>query len=325
MARPYRFAAALLIAAIPQVAPAADGESYPARPVRWIVPFPVGGSIDIVGRIVGNKLFEAWGRQVVVDNRPGLGGRIGGQIGAQSAADGYTHTLTLNTALTSDNILAGKDALDTERVFAPITIVAATSQLLVVNPSLPVKSVQDFIAYAKARPGKLNYGSSGPGGSLHLAMELFKYRAGIDVVHIPYKGGPPAAIDVMGGSLAGMFFNTPAALPLVKSGKLRALGVSTARRSQLLPDVPTIAESGVAGYDTSVWYGLLAPAATSRAIVSKVHRDVVAALRDAEVSRQLLNAGAEPVGNTPQEFARIVRDETAAWGKVIKAANIRVD
>ena len=320
----WRLGAMLLLAAIGQ--PASAGEArYPDKPVRWIVPFPVGGSIDIVARIVGQKLFETWGRQVVVDNRPGMGGRIGTQLGAGSAPDGYTQTLTLNTALTSDNILSGKSELDTQRAFAPITVIARTSQLLVVGPSVPAKSVQEFIAFVKARPGKLNYGSSGPGGSLHLAMELFKYRTGIDILHVPYKGGPLAVIDLMGGQLTAMFFNAPAALPMVKSGKLRALGVSTAKRSLLLPDVPTIAESGVAGFDTSVWYGLLAPAGTSKTIVSAVHRDVVAALRDAEVQKQLLNTGSEPVGNSPQDFARIVRDETASWAKVIKAANIRVD
>ena len=297
----------LLLLGAGQYAAAAEDARYPTKPVRWIIPFPVGGSIDIVGRIVGQKLFETWGRQVVVDNRPGMGGRIGTQLGAAALPDGYTHTLTINTALTSDNILSGKSGLDTERAFAPITVVAGTSQLLLVNPSLPVKSVQEFIAFVKARPGKLNYGSSGPGGSLHLAMELLKFRTGIDIVHVPYKGGPPAA------------------LPLVKSGKLRALGVSTAKRSPLLPEVPAVAESGVAGFDTSVWYGLLAPAGTSKAIVSKVHRDIIAALTDAEVRKLLLNAGAEPVGNSPQEFSRLVREETASWAKVIKAANIRVD
>jgi tripartite-type tricarboxylate transporter receptor subunit TctC len=315
---------ALLLAAIGQPVLAAEAR-FPDKPVRWIVPFPVGGSIDIVARIVGQKLFETWGRQVVVDNRPGMGGRIGTQLGAGSAPDGYTHTLTLNTSLTSDNILSGKSELDTQRAFAPITVVARTSQLLVVGPSVPAKSVQEFIAFVKARPGKLNYGSSGPGGSLHLAMELFKYRTGIDILHVPYKGGPLAVIDLMGGQLTAMFFNAPAALPMVKSGKLRALGVSTAKRSLLLPDIPTIAESGVPGFDTSVWYGLLAPAGTAKTIVSTVYRDVVAALRDAEVQKQLLNTGAEPVGNSPQEFARIVREETAGWAKVIKAAKIRVD
>jgi tripartite-type tricarboxylate transporter receptor subunit TctC len=315
----------LLLAAAVQPVSAGEDSSWPGRPVRWVIPFPVGGSVDIVGRIVGQKLLNAWGRPVVVDNRPGVGGRIGTQLGATAAPDGYTQTLTLNTTLTSDNILSGKSEIDTQRVFAPITIIAATSQLLVVNAGLPVRSVRDLVGLAKGQPGKLNYGSSGPGGSLHLAMELLKFRTGIDIVHVPYKGGPPAAIDVMGGQLAAMFLNTPAALPLVKTGKLRTLGVSTAKRSPLLPDVPTIAESGVAGFDTSVWYGLLAPAATQKAIVSKVRHDVVAALADAEVRPLLLNAGAEPVGNTPSEFAARVRDETASWAKVIKAANIRVD
>jgi tripartite-type tricarboxylate transporter receptor subunit TctC len=315
----------LLLAAIASSALAAEGSGFPDKPVRWIVPFPVGGSIDIVARIVGQKLYEIWGRQVVVDNRLGAGGRIGTQLGASSAPDGYTQTLTLNTALTSDNILSGKSGLDTQRVFAPITVVAATSQLLVVNPAVPAKSVQEFIALVKSRPGKLNYGSSGAGGSLHLAMELFKYRAGIDIVHIPYKGGPLAVVDLMSGQLAAMFFNTPAALSMVKNGKLRALGVSTARRSPFLPDVPTIAESGVPGFDTSVWYGLLAPAGTAKAIVAKTYQDVLAALRDPEVRKLLFNAGAEPVGNTPQEFGRLVGEETASWAKVIKAAHITVN
>jgi len=322
---PWLAAMVLMLAAAGRPAACAGDSSWPEKPVRWIVPFPVGGSIDIVGRIVGQRLFEMWGRQVVVDNRPGVGGRIGTQLGAAAPPDGYTQTLTLGTALTSDNILSGKSGLDTERAFAPITIVAATSQLLVVSPSLPVKSVMEFVDFAKARPGKLNYGSSGPGGSLHLAMELFKFRTGIDIVHVPYKGGPLAAVDVMGGELAAMFLNTPVALPLVKTGRLRALGVSTVKRSPLLPDVPTIAEAGMAGFDSSVWYGLLAPAATSNAIVSKVHRDVLRALADREVRRLLLSAGAEPVGNTPGEFAARVRDETARSADLIKAAGIRLD
>ena len=320
-----KLAAMLLVVAVAPRALAAGQETYPDKPVRWIVPFPVGGSIDIVARIVGQKLYEIWGRQVVVDNRLGAGGRIGTQLGAASAPDGYTQTLTLNTSLTSDNILSGKSGLDTERAFAPITVVAATSQLLVVNPSVPAKSVQEFIALVKAQPGRLNYGSSGAGGSLHLAMELFKYRTGIDIVHVPYKGGPLAVVDLMSGQLTAMFFNTPAALPMVRNGKLRAIGVSTAKRSPFLPDIPSIAESGVAGFDTSVWYGLLAPAGTPKGIVAKTYRDVLAALRDAEVRKLLFNAGAEPVGNTPQEFARLVHDETASWAKVIKAAHIIVN
>lgn len=304
---------------------AADDPRYPTRPVRWIVPFPVGGSIDIVARIVGQKLYDSWRQQVVVDNRPGAGGRLGTQIGAAAVPDGYTQTLTLNTALTSDNILSRKSELDLQRAFAPITIVAATSQLLVANPSVPARNLQEFIALAKSQPGRLNYGSSGPGGSLHLAMELLKSMTGIDIVHVPYQGGPLAVNDVLSGQLAVMFFNAPAALPFVKSGKLRALGVSTAQRSLLLPDVPTIAEVGVAGFDTSVWYGLLAPAGTPQAIISKVHRDITAVLQVAEIRKFLLNIGAEPVGNSPQEFAGRVKAETAKWTKIIDSAKIRLE
>jgi tripartite-type tricarboxylate transporter receptor subunit TctC len=323
--RSLLWGALCLFAAAWQPATAAEDLSYPTKPVRWIVPFPVGGSIDIVARIVGQKLYESWGQQVVVDNRPGAGGRIGTQMAAGAVPDGYTQTLTLNTALTSEAILSHKGGLDPQRAFAPLTIVAATSQLLVANPSLPARTLPEFIALARSQPGKLNYGSSGPGGSLHLAMELFKSMTGIDVVHVPYKGGPLAVNDVLSGQLAVMFFNTPAALPFVKSGKLRALGVSTAQRSPLLPEVPTIAESGVRGFDTSVWYGLLAPAGTPLAIVSKVHRDVATALRAEEVRKVLLNLGAEPVGNSPEEFAARLAAETEQWAKLVKSANIRIE
>lgn len=298
---------------------------FPTKPVRWIAPVPAGGSLDIVARVVGQKLSERWVHQVVVDNRPGAGNRLGTEIAANASPDGYTQALLASPTLTTDRSLHDKLPYDPEKSFAPITVVASTSQLLVVNSALPPKTVLELIAYAKAKPGQLNYGSTGVGGSLHLAMALFKSMAGIDIVHVPYKGGPLAVTDLQSGQLALMFFNTPAALPFVKSGKLRALGISTVRRSPLLPEVPTIAEAGVPGFQTDIWYGLVTPAATAPAIIRKVHDDMVAVLALQEVRKQLFALGADPVGNTPEEFARLIKAEAAKWAQVIKTARIRAD
>ena len=312
-------------ASMPSAHAADSTGAFPARPVRWIVPFPAAGSIDLVGRVVGQKLFEVWGQQVVIDNRAGGGGRLGTQAGAAATPDGYTQLFTLNTSFTIDRSLFKNLPYDPDKAFAPITIVASTSQLLVTNPSFPVRNVRELIALCKARPGEVNYGSSGAGGSLHLAMELFKSMAAIDIVHVPYKGGPPAATDLIAGQIALLFFNTPAALPYVKSGKLRALGVSTAKRSPLLPDVPTIAEGGVAGFDTDVWFGLVAPAGTPADIVTKTQRDIARVVAMPDVRKQLLDIGAEPVANTPEEFAARIKKESALWAKVIQNAKIRFE
>ena len=308
-------------------APATDdpGALFPQRPVRWVVPYPAGGSVDLVGRILGQKLLDIWGQQVVVDNRPAAGGRLGTQIAAQATPNGYTQLLTLNTNLTMERSLFKKLAYDPHKAFVPITITASTSQLLVVNPSFSAQTVRDLIALCKAKPGELTYGSSGVGGSLHLAMELFKSMAGIDVTHVAYKGGPPASLDLMAGQINMMFFNTPAALPHVKSGRLRALGVSTAKRSLLLPEVPTIAESGVPGFDTAVWYGLAVPAGTAPAIVDKTYRDVTRVLAMPDVRKALLDLGAEPVSTTPEETARRIRSESKQWTRVITNAKMVFD
>jgi tripartite-type tricarboxylate transporter receptor subunit TctC len=301
---------------------AADSGVFPVKPVRWIVPFPPAGSIDLVGRVVAQKLAELWGQQVVIDNRAGGGGRLGTAAAAASAPDGYTQLFSLNTSFTIDRSLFKSLPYDPDKAFAPITIIASTSQLLVTNPSLPIKNVRELIALCKARPGEVNYGSSGAGGSLHLAMELFKSMAGIDIVHVPYKGGPPAATDLMAGQIALLFFNTPAALPYIKSGRLRALGVSTAKRSSLLPDVAPIAESGVPGFDTDVWFGLVAPAGTPQDVIVKTQRDVAAVAARPEVRKQLLDLGAEPVVNTPEAFAARIRKESALWANVVQTAKI---
>ena len=311
---------AAVFAAQPRPAP-----DFPVRPVRWIVPFPPGGSVDLVGRILAQKLYDTWGQQIVVDNRPGAGGRVGTKIAVEATPDGYNQLLALNTNLTVDRSLFKSLAYDPEKAFVPVTIVASTSQLLVVNPAFPARSVRELIALCKSKPGQINYGSSGVGGSLHLAMELFKAKAGIDIVHVAYKGGPPAATDLMAGRIGLMFFNTPAALPFVKSGRLRALGVSTARRSALLPDVPSIAESGVPGFDTGVWYGLVVPAGTKPAIVRSTYEAVSKALALPDVRKSLQDIGAEPVSISPEEFAKRIKAETRDWAKLIRTANIRLN
>jgi tripartite-type tricarboxylate transporter receptor subunit TctC len=300
-------------------------QGYPARPVRWVVPFPVGGSADLVARVLGQKLYDQWGQQLVVDNRPGAGGRLGTQLAATATPDGYSQLLTLNTNLTVDRSLFKTLPYDPETAFVPITITASTSQLLVVNPSFPAHNVRELITACKEKPGQINYGSSGVGGSLHLAMELLKSRAGIDIVHVAYKGGPPAATDLIAGQIGLMFFNTPAALPFVRSGKLRALGVSTAKRSALLPDVPSIAEGGVPGFDTEVWYGLVAPAGTSDAVVQSTYKAVAASLAAPDVRKALQDLGAEPSGITPGQFAQRIKAETRLWASVIRTANIHLN
>jgi tripartite-type tricarboxylate transporter receptor subunit TctC len=296
--------------------------NFPQRPVRWIVPFPAGGSVDLVGRAIGQKLSELWGQQIVIDNRPAAGGRVGTQIAAQAAPDGYSQLLTLNTNLTADRSLFKQLPYDPEKAFTPITIIAGTSQLLVVNPLLPARNVKELIALAKEKPGQLNYGSSGVGGSLHLAMELFKSMTGVEVIHVAYKGGPPAALDLIAGQISMMFFNTPAALGYVKSGKLRALGVSTGKRSPQLPDVPTIAEAGVPGYDVSVWYGLVAPARTSPAIIDSTYRELARVLAMPDVKQQVEALGADTIGATPGDMARRVKAETEQWARLVTRAKI---
>lgn len=302
----------------------AAATKFPERPVRWIVPFPAGGSIDLVGRIVGQHLTEVWGQQVVVDNRPGAGGRVGTQVALHATADGYNQLLTLNTNYTVDHSLFKHLGYDPRKAFVPITILASTSQLLVVTPSLPVHNVKELIALCKAKPGQINYGSSGVGGSLHLAMELFKSMAGIDITHVAYKGGPPAAADLMAGRISLMFFNTPAALRFVKTGKLRPIAVSTGKRSDLLPNVPTVAESGVPGFNTSVWYGLSVPRGTPHDRVEETYHAVAQVLAMPDVRARLDKLGADVVGTTPAQTAQRIKSESAKWAKVIAEAHISV-
>lgn len=302
----------------------AQSQVYPTKPIRHIVGFPPGGSTDLVARMVAAKLTEEFGQQVVVDNRPGAGGSVAASIVARAAPDGYTlyHagiTMAINPALRKNL------PYDTLRDFSPITLLAKLPTVLLVHPTLPVKTIKDFVAYAKAAPGKVNYGSSGAGAAPHLAMELFKKQAGIDIVHIPYKGSAPALNDLMGGNISAMFDNLPATLPHVRAGKARALAVGTIKRSAQLPEVPTISESVIPGYEVTVWYGMFTQAAVPKPIVDKLNATVVKILGMPDVQRRLADIGADPSPLTSAEFGAFLRAETTKWAAVIKDAKIVVE
>ena len=308
-----------------QTAFAADAQSYPTKPVRMVIPFPAGGTTDILGRVAAQKLSEALGQQVIPDNRPGASGNIGTEQVAKAPPDGYTLLTAPGSTLTIHPSLYPKLGFDPLKDFAPITILAGVPNLLVVHPSLPARNVKDLIALAKSKPDALNYASTGAGQSTHLSMELFKSMAGVKIVHVPYKGSAPAVTDLLGGHVPMMFDNMPSALPHVKAGKLRALGVSTAKRSSTAPDVPTVAESGLPGFDVTVWFATLAPAATPRDILERIHRVLVKALQASDVRERLASQGAEAVGNTPEQFTAQMKSDLAKWAKVVQAANIKLD
>jgi len=302
---------------------AAHAEVYPSKPVRMIVAYPPGGGTDIVGRMVAQKLGEALGQPVVVENRGGASGNIGTELAARAVPDGYT-VLMGNVAPNAINVSLFRNLpYDPVADFAPVTLVASTPNILVVHPTTPARTVKEVIALAKAKPGALNFASAGVGSSSHLAGELFRILAGADIVHVPYKGAGPAMVDVLSGQVQLYFATMPAAMPHVKSGKLAPVAVTSARRSQALPGLPTIAESGVSGYEASTWYGLLAPARTPGAAVARLHEGVVKILADAAVREKLADQGFEPVGDSPGEFAAYIKSEIAKWGKVIRDAGIR--
>ncbi len=304
---------------------AAVSQTYPAKPVRMIIPFPAGGTTDIVGRIASQKLTEALGQQVVPDNRAGAAGNIGTEVVAKAPPDGYTLLTAPGSTLTIHPSLYAKLPFDPLKDFAPISILAAVPNALVVHPSLPVRSVKDMVALAKSRPGQLNYASTGAGQSTHLSMELFKTMAQVNIVHIAYKGSAPAITDLLGGHVPLMFDNMPSALPHVKAGKLRALAVSTAKRSPVAPEIPTVAESGLPGFEVSVWFAVLAPAATPREIVERLNRTLAKALQASDTRERLASQGAEPIGNTPEEFTAQMKRDLVKWAKVVRDANIKLD
>jgi len=306
-----------------QGGPASAG-AYPARPVRLIVPFAPGGGTDIVARAIAQKLSETWGQQVVVDNRGGGGTVIGTELGARSAADGYT-LLMGTTTLAINPSVRRKLPYDTLKDLEPVTQAAFQAYLLAIHPSVPAKDVKEFIALAKAKPGTLNFGSPGLGTGSHLAGELFRAMSGTDVVHVPYKGSGPALSDLVSGQIQFILGTILSTLPQVRAGRLRALGVSSMKRTAVLPEVPTIAEAGVPGYSATSWNGVLVPARVPQPILRKLNADIVKVLQSAEVRERLAGDGAEPVGSSAQEFSAFIRSEIAKWAKVVKAANLRAE
>ncbi len=325
-AKMWQTFALLTVAALAQLAPtAASAQAYPARPVKLVVPFPPGGSLDFTGRLIAQRLTEMWGQSVVVENKPGAGGNIGADLVAKSPPDGYTILLgALSTHAVNPNLYA-KMPYDAVRDFAPITLLAITPNVLVVNAATPVSNVKEFIAWTKANPGKLAFGSGSNGSAGHLAGELYKVETGTDAVHIPFKGAAPATQALLAGDTQFMFDNLANAMAQVKAGKLKALAVTTAERSQLAPDLPTMAEAGLPGFDISTWYGLFAPAGTPRDIVAKWNADVAKILNTPDVRAKIMAQGAEPAPDTPEQFAQFISRELAKYAKIIKASGAKVD
>jgi tripartite-type tricarboxylate transporter receptor subunit TctC len=300
----------------------AHAAQFPTKPIRLIVPFAPGGSNDIMARIAAQKFSESLGQQVIVDNRPGASGIVGTELAAKAPPDGYT-LLMMSLTLTVNPSLYRKLPYDTTKDLVPVSLIASAPLMLVVNPALPAKSVQELIAHAKANPGKLNFGSGGRGTTPHLAGEMLKAMAGLDMTHVPYKGGGPALADLVGGQIQLMLENIPSTLPFAKSGKLRALAVSGMKRSPLVPDLPTLDEAGLKGYEIVGWNGLFYPAGTSPAIIRTIHAQTVKMLAQPDVKERLAALGAEPVGNSPAEFAAFIRAEIGKWARIVKQAGLK--
>jgi len=320
-----RLLAALLLAAAPWAIPAATAQAFPSKPVKLVIPFPPGGSLDNVGRLIAMKLSDAWGQQVVVENRPGAGGNIGADLVAKSPADGYTVVMGALSTHAVNPSLYRTMPYDAAKDFAPISNVAITPNVLIVNAKSPIRTLADLIAFAKANPGRTNFGSGSNGSAGHLAGELFKLETGTDVMHIPYKGGAPALQALLAGDTQFMFDNLANAMAQVKAGTVRPIAVTTAQRSKLAPDLPTMAEAGMPGFDISTWFGLLAPAGTPPEAIAKWNADVVKVLNSPDVREKMLAQGAEPAPTTPAEFAAFIAKERDKYARIVKASGARVD
>jgi tripartite-type tricarboxylate transporter receptor subunit TctC len=303
----------------------AHSQDYPAKPIRIVVPFSPGGVADNSARVVADSLGARLGQQVLIENRPGASGNIGTQAVAQASPDGYTLLLGFDGTMVINPHVFPKIPFDTLKDFAPVTKLGDATLILVAHPSVPARNLAEFIAHAKARPGSFAYGTSGTGGTPHLAGELLKLRSGIALEHVPYKGGGQAITDVVGGQIPLVFTAIATAQQYVRGGRLVGLGVPGARRSAALPDVPTFAESGLPGFDVSSWTGVFAPASTPRPVIDKLHRELAAVLRTAFVRERYAVLGIEPVGNSPQEFGDQVRADLARWEKVVRAANVKLE
>ena len=314
--------AALALATSPSLA---QPSAFPDRPIHFVVGFTPGGPSDILSRALGQKLAEQWGQQVVIENRPGAGGNIAAEAVARSAPDGYTWLLGNNSILATNASLYRKLGYDPVKDFAPVALVAIQPNILVVNQQVPAGSVSELIALARAKPGQLNYASSGSGAAAHLSGELFKAMTGVDMVHVPYKGAQPALTDVIAGQAQLMFATSASVLPHVKTGRLRALAVTTAQRSATVPELPTVAEAGVPGFESITWHGVVVPAATPAPLVQRLNRDIVAVLQMPDVRERLAALGAEVVGGTPSDFADYIAKEIPKWSKVVKDSGARAE
>ena len=311
----------VVLAAMPSLATA---QAYPAKPIRWISPWPAGGANDIFSRAIGQKIGESLGQQVLVDNRPGAAGTIGSDIAAKAPADGYT--LVMGSSPTHAIAPALYPALpyDPLRDFSAVTLVGSVPNVLVLHPSVPAKTVKEFIAVAKARPGKLNFASTGNGTSQHLSAELFKFMAGLDMVHIPYKGTAPALTELVAGQVDLAFENMPALIPHIQAGRLRALAVTTTKRSAVMPELPTIAEAALPGYDASVWFGVFAPVGTPRPVIDRLHGEILKALQTQDLKSRMVAMGTDVSGMGPDDFSAYVRKEIPKWANLVKAAGVKV-
>jgi tripartite-type tricarboxylate transporter receptor subunit TctC len=309
------------LALVPQFA---NAQAYPSKPIKIVVPSPPGGSTDLLARAVGQRLQNAWGQSVVIDNKPGAGLRIGAEFVAKSAPDGYTFLMAAVHHSIAQAVHK-KRSYELEKDLTPVSIVAIVPNVLIVPASLPVKNVKEFIALAKSQPGKFSYGSTGGGTAHHIIGELFNDMAGTDIHHVPYKGSAPALIDLMGGRIQAMYDTVASCLPHIQSGKLKALAVATSKRSSALPDVPTLAESGLTGFDIATWFGLMAPAGTPPEIIAKVQAEVAAMPSTAEMKAQLSTAGAEPVGSSTQQMAQQIRSEVQRFMALAKKINLEVE
>jgi tripartite-type tricarboxylate transporter receptor subunit TctC len=315
----------LLLASALPAGSALAAEAYPSKPIRLIVPFPPGGPADALARVVGDKIGAKMGTQVVIENRPGAGGNIGMALGAKAVPDGYTLVLAPAGNLTVNPSLYRSVPYDVGKDFAPVTVLAAVPNILVVTPSIPARNLAEFIAYVKAHPGQLNFASPGAGSGAHLAGELFDSMVGANMVHVPFSGIAPAVTALLGGQVQLMFAGAPTVLPYVRAGKLHALGVASLKRMSAAPDLPTLSESGLAGFDVTSWYGIVAPAGTSPEIIARLQSEITNALREPEVRNELTALGAEPIANTPAEFAAMIKSETAKWSAIVRNAKITIE
>lgn len=306
-------------------APTALAQEYPVKPVRFVIAFSPGGPSDILTRLIGTKLSENLGQTFVFDNRPGAGGNVAGEIVAKSPPDGYTLLMGNNSILATNASLYKNMAFDPVKDLAPVALLASQPNILVVHPSVPVRSVKELIAFAKTRPGQLNYASSGSGAAAHLAAELFKSMTGVDMVHIPYKGASPALVDVLAGQCQVMFATALSVQPYLQAHRLRPLAVSTAKRSRIMPELPTVAEAGVPGFEATTWHGVVATGGTPASVINKLNAEINKVLKQPEVNSTLTRQGAEVLGGTPQQFAAYIQAEIPKWAKVVKASGARPD